>query len=394
MLPLLRIHQISEYGFSSNGDCTLLQYSDHFRQTNILIDCGIRKNVVSDYLLDLGVRKIDLVVVSHIDLDHIGGLRSVLKRINVKKLWVMNIDPIRRFVERSVGFNKEKIHFMDCFKMVHESIITAGKRKVKCASVYEGYQDRFGPFLVEILSPPFGFHLFISDPENIERILKTSKGETYRKYLEEGHLEEDVSTETLQERKKQIISEEIREPEYSQDAHEYNEEMLQRNFTLASRGLLNNISTVVHISCLAPSCPTPIFAPVTMLFPGDLEDWNYLFSKYHAYLNTSLLKIPHHGSNRVSLKNQGLYRFLTPHLSLIFPYPARKLPSQEVIDLLARNSIVSCVSCKQVGKSKSANNCCHIANTCTPLDTVVYELTPYGFSIRNGQGICAGIFRS
>ena len=394
MLPVLRIHQISESGSNSNGDSTLVQYSDHFRQTNVLIDCGIRRNVATQYLKKIGVKKIDLIIASHIDLDHIGGLGDVLSNIDVNELWVMNIDPFKRFIEYS-GFVREKFHFTQCFTQTHKSIVTAGKRNVKCASVYEGYNKKIGPFFLEILWPPVAFEEFLRDPRNIEKILRTSKGKTYRDFLEKGHLENGTETEILTERNRKEISSQQSAwvTEYSERIPEYHEEFLQENFNLASRGLLNNVSIVMRISCLAPSCPTPVFEPLTMLFPGDLEDWEYLLLKYSSYLETAILKIPHHGSHGVNFKGQSLYKFLKPHLSLVFPYPQHRLPSQRVVNTLARNGLVSCVSCKQAIGRLASDKCCCIANECIALNTAVYEITPHGFSVKNGQSICTGIFR-
>lgn len=395
MLPVLRIHQISKSGSNSNGDSTLVQYSDHFRQTNILIDCGIRKSVVTRYLQKIGVEKINLIIASHIDLDHIGGLRDVLSNIDVDELWVMNIDPFRQFVERSVGFDREKFHLMRCLTQTHKSIVIAGKKNVKCSSVYEGYHTKIGPFFLEVLWPPVAFEAFLHDPRNIEKILRTSKGKTYKTFLEKGHLQNDTETEILTESNRREISSQQSAwvTEYSERIPEYHEELLQENFSLASRGLLNNVSVVVRISCLAPSCPTPVFEPLTMLFPGDLEDWEYLLLKYYNYIDTALLKIPHHGSYGVDFKGQSLYKFLKPKLSLVFPYPKHKLPSQRAVNTLARNGLVSCVSCKQASKRPTSDGCCYIANGCITLDTAVYEITPHGFSVKNGQSICTGMFR-
>jgi DNA internalization-related competence protein ComEC/Rec2 len=60
---------------------------------NILIDGGTipkewstfdaGKNVVVPYLKKQGIRKLDIVIATHPDLDHIGGLTSVLKHIKV-----------------------------------------------------------------------------------------------------------------------------------------------------------------------------------------------------------------------------------------------------------------------------------------------------------------------
>jgi len=394
MLPVLRIHQISDSRSRSNGDSTLLQYSDHFRQTNVLVDCGIRKSVVAKYLQEIEIKKIDLLVASHIDLDHIGGLREVLSNFDVKWLWVMNIDPLKRFVEKSVGFDREKHHFLKCITLAHESIVTAGRRNVRCSSVYEGFRERIAPFLVEVLSPPFAFDHFLQDPRNVEKVLKSSKGKTYENFLKEkGHIREDVSTQILAER--EVNEREIQEQELPNypELSEYNEDLFSSNFNLASRGLLNNISVVVRITCLAPNCPTSIFEPLTILFPGDLEDWTYLFFKHNEYINTPILKIPHHGSDRVQFKDRNLYEFLRPHLCLIFPYPENALPSPEAIALLARSGLVSCTSCKQAGNAHSRSGCCHIDNNCMSLDSVVYEITPVGLSVKDGRGICMGTFR-
>ena len=394
MLPVLRIHQISNSSFRSNGDSTLLQYSDHGRQTNVLIDCGIRKKIAAQYLQAIEIKKIDLLVVSHIDLDHIGGLREVLANIDVKWLWVMNIDPLKRFVERAVGYNREKSHFMKCFVAAHESIVTAHQRKVRCSSVYEGLREKIGPFLIEVLSPPFAFDDFLRNPSNVENILRSPKGDTYRNFLKDkNRIKEDVDIETLTDREPNIQEMSEQELSRSTDSPEYDEEQFEHNFDLASRGLLNNVSIVIRVSCLAPNCPTSVFEPLSMLFPGDLEDWSYLFFRYNEHIKTPILKIPHHGSDRVQSENRNLYEFLRPRLSLVFRYPTRMLPSYSVIALLARSGLVSCTSYKQGTNVNIGSGCCHIDNRCAIPNSVVYEFTPLGFSTKDGRGLCMGTFR-
>jgi len=394
MLPILRIHQISDSRSLSNGDSTLLQYSDHGRQTNVLIDCGIKKSVTAQYLQALEIRNIDLLVVSHIDLDHIGGLREVLSKIDVKWLWVMNIDPLKRFVERAVGYDREKYHFMECFRAAQDSIVIAKQKRVRCSSVYESCREKIGPFLVEVLSPPLAFDDFLQNTGNVEKILKSPKGDTYRNLLKDkNRIKEDVSTEILPGREPNIQEIDGQEPSRYTDLPEYNEEAFDSNFDLASRGLLNNASIVIRVSCLAPNCPTSVFEPLSMLFPGDLEDWSYLFFRYNEYVNTPILKIPHHGSDGVQSENRNLYEFLRPRLSLVFPYPPRMLPSYRVIALLARSGLASCTSCRRGTNVDFESGCCHIDNKCTSLDSVVYEFTPLGLSLRNSRGLCTGIFR-
>ena len=65
------------------GDATLIKTP---KGENILVDGGPRiagKGLV-DYLKKLGIKKLDYVVATHPDADHIGGLVSVLNSISVK----------------------------------------------------------------------------------------------------------------------------------------------------------------------------------------------------------------------------------------------------------------------------------------------------------------------
>ncbi|MBX3118465.1 MAG: MBL fold metallo-hydrolase [Fimbriimonadaceae bacterium] len=69
------------------GDCALFQHDG----LNILIDAGpaneysdAGRTLLYPQLRDLGVNRIDLVLLSHPDNDHIGGLVSLSKRIEVR----------------------------------------------------------------------------------------------------------------------------------------------------------------------------------------------------------------------------------------------------------------------------------------------------------------------
>lgn len=74
------------------GDCTLITTPNH---RTILIDGGgsvnsekydVGKRVLLPYLLNHGIKKIDLLVVSHFDADHCKGLMAILEKLEVNKL--------------------------------------------------------------------------------------------------------------------------------------------------------------------------------------------------------------------------------------------------------------------------------------------------------------------
>ncbi|MGN7478923.1 excalibur calcium-binding domain-containing protein [Solibacillus silvestris] len=65
------------------GDSILIQSP---KGENILVDGGPRKagKGLVDYLKSLGIKKLDYVIATHPDADHVGGLVSVLNSISVK----------------------------------------------------------------------------------------------------------------------------------------------------------------------------------------------------------------------------------------------------------------------------------------------------------------------
>ena len=75
------------------GDCT---YIKTFSGKNIIIDGGegntekydYGENVLLPYLLDRGVKKIDYLIISHADSDHIGGLFAIIENIKIDKILI------------------------------------------------------------------------------------------------------------------------------------------------------------------------------------------------------------------------------------------------------------------------------------------------------------------
>ncbi len=116
-----------------HGDAILLTLPGG---ANVLVDGGgipfgsldVGESVVLPFLLDRGVRRLDAIVVTHADFDHIGGLATVLNELRVDAIWQGNPDNERRAYrelreradERSVpvrtlrageNFELEGVHF-------------------------------------------------------------------------------------------------------------------------------------------------------------------------------------------------------------------------------------------------------------------------------------------
>ena len=72
------------------GDAVLLEQSDHFA----LIDAGSDAYgpQLLGYLEQIGVQELELLVMTHPDRDHIGGMDEVLQQFPVEELWIPNLD--------------------------------------------------------------------------------------------------------------------------------------------------------------------------------------------------------------------------------------------------------------------------------------------------------------
>lgn len=82
---LLEIHIIDV----GQGDSTLIKTP---LGKNILIDAGDEKSdyIVKNYLKNQKIKDIDIIIASHFDSDHIGGLDNIINDFNVKKVYAPN----------------------------------------------------------------------------------------------------------------------------------------------------------------------------------------------------------------------------------------------------------------------------------------------------------------
>lgn len=95
----------------------------------------VGEEVVSPYLWSRGLKRIDVVVLSHADHDHIGGLYSVLQNFKVGQLWVGWSDPRPAFA-----------------RLLDE----ARSRGVRVVHVDEGRRLDFAAASADVLWPPAG----------------------------------------------------------------------------------------------------------------------------------------------------------------------------------------------------------------------------------------------
>lgn len=290
---MLQLHMIP-----TSGDATLLRFYEGENEINILIDGGNRQNDCIEYLKKLRIPCVDLLIASHLDEDHIRGLRRIADETEVKELWITDISPLIR-----PAIEVESRYMMKC---LYETSLVVGGRGVRDENklaVYEGYEKQIGPFYLQVLSPPISLHDYLRQPDAIKKILESKKGQTIRNYVrrlweEMIEREGQEQGERREKRVSKIVkrfevdipqAKEIREKIEREDYDPTYWQEIDRYYGSA-RSLFNDISIVVSI--------TYNYHGITkrFLFPGDLTNWSVVLAKYPQLIRNRILKVPHHGS--------------------------------------------------------------------------------------------------
>jgi len=135
------------------GDATLiLDRSVSEIRTAILIDTGRKKDEAAAFLDRLGVRRLDLLLLSHIDLDHIGGMETILDRFEVGQVWCFDIYRLKDALDASPeAADEERPPRKRRIRPIVYRLISADKglrkgfvKGVPCWSVEEGHAETIG----------------------------------------------------------------------------------------------------------------------------------------------------------------------------------------------------------------------------------------------------------
>jgi beta-lactamase superfamily II metal-dependent hydrolase len=300
----------------SAGDATLIAWRDDGNSHAVLIDAGLGKHEAISYLQSVGIFHLDLIILSHPDMDHLGGLPAIMNSpaMSVDAVWCFDLAFLREFITtgkipppkpatREVLYNYLVRSTLDEFSDI---LRTANGRGVQVLQVAEGYKLALGGLLLEVLYPPQSFYDSLGDPRALKEMLLNRKWPedwTKEHGVADGAKARPLSPQERKERLTEMV-ERLEMPEdlplltdldeTSQGEPANHEEDPEKLPWRIVRTLYNNLSIVVKITNLGG-----IDAP-SLLFPGDLSDWTTLILHQWPNLRADVLKLPHHGSNGIS----------------------------------------------------------------------------------------------
>lgn len=198
---------------------------------------------IDEYLRKMGISKVDVIIITHIHDDHIGGIVNVLKHFPVSEIWI-NVKPMEssedivKRLETVVAGNSSGMLFRNALKSYGELVAECEGRGISILQKgsMEGKIQLEDDFSVQLLSP--NAEVQSETRENFDRLF----------------LEKNI---------------------------EKAEKMFYRLDALA-----NTTSISLRL----------ISGKISVLLTGDKVDgWEEIYKKYGNSLESQILKVTHHG---------------------------------------------------------------------------------------------------
>lgn len=365
----------------SHGDCAVITFSEKGKGRCIVVDGGEDKKAagaLTAYLRSENVRSIDLMIGTHIDQDHINGLKHFVKdQLKMKKQNKEYMDVFRYWgakpsqeliVDRTpstdglVGTRGKDFTWQD---FVIQSV---GQNDDLVEALTELGTELHYPSLEDLPSNPF---------ENVSLELLGPDRQITADQIKKKALGVKTSTElegpilTWEELKAAV-------------AKNFEEMAIQ-----AKRNA-NNQSIVFR---LKPSVGKAAGKKWSFLFSGDAEEeaWDFLVSdpRSRNRLKSKVLKIPHHGSALNGITKAGVKK-VNPDYSVNCVGQKHGLPDKETMKRM--QSVDSKILCTQRNNDSRHKSACYTVpasrcpakgkkkTICFMIDTTkgTCEITPEG----------------
>jgi beta-lactamase superfamily II metal-dependent hydrolase len=332
----------------SHGDCTVITFKENNKDACIVIDGGETKAsaaALTKYLKQQNVKTIDLMVGTHIDSDHINGLKHFVKaelekksankpHIKIKEFWgpMPSEENISDIAHTSLSEADEPGDTASMHNYIIQSVrqnddlfdaLREFKVKIQHPSLDNPPKVRFKNVDIELLGPDTQIPA--------DQIKRAALGLTTRG--SEGLI--------------------ITSLEQLEAAIDKNTEML----SVEAKRNANNQSIVLR---LKPASGASAAMSWSFLFTGDAEEeaWDEMVtnSKTAQLLPARVLKIPHHGSALNGITKEGA-RKVKPKYSVNLVGQKHGLPDEGPLKLLQEQK--SKILCTQRNNSEKHKSACY-----------------------------------
>jgi beta-lactamase superfamily II metal-dependent hydrolase len=150
---------------SRAGDAIVVRYGSDQSYGLMLIDGGHQESgsdIVEHLKTQFPGRGFDHVVLTHPDIDHASGLRTVLAEVTVSNLWMIlpwehAADAAHLFDDKTIGPDDLADQIREAYPVLDELLEIARMHSIPVRSPFQG--EQIGPF--KVLSPSYGDYLHL-----------------------------------------------------------------------------------------------------------------------------------------------------------------------------------------------------------------------------------------
>ncbi|WP_224037369.1 ComEC/Rec2 family competence protein [Clostridium gelidum] len=365
-----------------HGDCSIIKWNTGTEKKSwiCVIDAGKEKKQIEKYLLDKKIYEIDLAITSHFDLDHIGGFINLDNKIKIKEYWSPYTPAfkkntwlfgkrIQESIQRAEDLEAElKSKGTILFSPVEDFIYSPvqGLRIRVLSPAYKIYEELLSNkdkrFLIENYPTPLNWLIENSEEYNDEDNINISLRGLYDRtnhYL--------IKRNLSKENDELSVNIEKEDPESTEIIDGWSKKFkIEPEFF--GNPLLNDTSIVLKVEAWIGS------RWVSILFPGDIQNWLYLMAKRPNDLVSDIYKAAHHGSYMYiekEIKYDEVIQSIRPKLTIFSANGQYGLPRMKVRDAITRwSTAVACTQQKKcdfisLNESTSRNDCCQKNYLCS-----------------------------
>lgn len=369
-----------------HGDAILLDWlGPHGERWTCLVDGGKEPKRLREYLRAAAVSRLDLVVGTHPDSDHVGGLCGLEGGdTEVVEYWG---PPVPAFERHKWLFGERGRLAIERCRKAEASLKAAG---AKVLYPLENYNSApfglLGP-QVQVLSPPAKLVRTLLTSDDVGWLV-TSEHTPLAWLLNPVEPDGEETREVMAlDRALSTFALDPRDLENWFPPSSGSVPTVEAEFF--GNRLLNNTSIVLWIEVPFGS------RRYSLLLTGDQENWTYLLARNPRGLNADILKAPHHGGRiflESDLAHEEVISHVRPKAVLMSGNGQHKLPRSNTREAAIRwGGAVFCTSERKqefIVGVPTADDCCHLEMGCNSKGSANITLIVDENGIRSQSRAC------
>lgn len=378
-----------------HGDAILLEWAHGGWRWTCLVDGGMSPRRLLARLEEHRIKTIDLLVFSHLDIDHIGGLCGLTKKVRVREFWGPALPAYQRHewlfgsaVRNAIARGQE----------LEEELREAGASIIyplegfMSAPLADGGQ-------MTVLSPPSRLIRHLLTQDDICALVSGSGIALGWLLAPEGPLpEEQTAFLTRLDRalaRCSLTPGDLSDAPQARRPPEVDPERLAQQWSETTGvepeffgdDLMNNSSIVVYLNAQTDNRRHRV------LLAGDQENWTYLLAQHPHGLRADVLKAAHHGGQMYVEADESVDEVLSsvlPAVVLVSASGLHSLPRLQTRNVAAKWGATIACTCRRTIEYVTGSpegKSCHEVYSCDK-ETKDVTITMDTAGIRSSRPAC------